>query len=709
MKTDVSRFDKGNVRSELFITAAILTNVIIAYVANRLGMPVYLDTIGTIFISYLGGLFPGIVTAVATNLLCAGFNPEAIYFSFVNVMIAGLTVWFTGRYSFKRRINMIWYVLMAGIISGGFGGLVQWDILGHAQNQAVVDVIDTIHFLPKVATFYVLNIILNIFDKGLSLAVALLIIRFIPPATQVKLKNFGWKQRPLSEDELKVIKKRGGESETSIRTRMSLTLVGVSFALVLIMGFICVQLYFNSVKEERKEVAINAAKFAADVVDGDKLDLYIRNGSNVPGYLETEHTLSHIRDNALGVKYLYVLKVENDGCYFVFDLETEDTPAYEPGAKVEFEEAFKEYIPLLLAGKEIEPVESDDLSGWVLTAYEPIRDNSGETVGYAGADVSLEYTAMYMKDFVIKVILIMAGFFILVIAYGLWSTSVNTVYPIGSITSCLDKFAKSGDEQSEFDDHVKKIRALDIRTGDEVERLYQAICKMTLEQAEQMREIRHYADSTAKMQDGLIITMADMVESRDSDTGAHVQKTAAYVKIIAEGLRKKGYYAEKITDKYIADLVRSAPLHDVGKINIPDNVLNKPGKLTDEEFAIMKTHATAGRKIMERAINTVHGENYLKEARNMAGYHHERWDGKGYPDGLHGEVIPLAARIMSVADVFDALTSPRVYKPAFPLEKALSILEEGAGTQFDPKVVEVFMENLTEVKVVLKKYNNQDT
>ena len=157
----------------------------------------------------------------------------------------------------------------------------------------------------------------------------------------------------------------------------------------------------------------------------------------------------------------------------------------------------------------------------------------------------------------------------------------------------------------------------------------------------------------------------------------------------------------------MSDVVRSAPLHDVGKINIPDNVLNKPGKLTDEEYEIMKTHTTAGMKIMEKAIDTVGGENYLKEARNMAAYHHERWDGKGYPEGLHGEVIPLSARIMAVADVFDALTSPRVYKPPFPLEKALAIIEEGKGTQFDEKCVEVFMDSLDEVKVILRKYHNE--
>ncbi|MBP5267582.1 MAG: HD domain-containing protein, partial [Ruminococcus sp.] len=178
-----------------------------------------------------------------------------------------------------------------------------------------------------------------------------------------------------------------------------------------------------------------------------------------------------------------------------------------------------------------------------------------------------------------------------------------------------------------------------------------------------------------------------------------------YVKIIVEGLKEKGYYPEKITPKFMSDVVRSAPLHDVGKINIPDGVLNKTGKLTPEEYEIMKTHTTAGKNIMEHAIETVEGDSYLKEARNMAAYHHERWDGKGYPEGLHGEVIPLSARIMAVADVFDALTSPRVYKPAFPLDKALSIIEEGNGTQFDPKCVEAFIDSLDEVKKVLRKYD----
>ena len=167
------------------------------------------------------------------------------------------------------------------------------------------------------------------------------------------------------------------------------------------------------------------------------------------------------------------------------------------------------------------------------------------------------------------------------------------VYPINSIEKSVEDFIKAGDDQVELDESVRNMRAIDIQTGDEIEKMYRIICDMALNQTEKIRSVRRFSEATLKMQDGLIITMADLVENRDSDTGAHVQKTSEYVKIIVEGLERKGYYPEKISAKFKSDVVRSAPLHDVGKINISDKILNKPGKLTEEEFEIMKTHTTA--------------------------------------------------------------------------------------------------------------------
>jgi len=435
------------------------------------------------------------------------------------------------------------------------------------------------------------------------------------------------------------------------------------------------------------------------------IDEYIQYGEDARGYKETEDMLTKIRDNAQGVKYLYVVQVRNEGYYWAFDLDTDDEEGYSPGLFTELEEAFEPYRDKLLAGEEIDTVEKNSVYGWVLTAYYPIRDANGICRAYAGADVSLRYMTGYMWDFLLRVIFIMAGFFILILAFGLWVAGTNLVYPINSIEKSVEMFIEAGDDQRKLDDAVRKMRSIDVRTGDEVEKLYRIVCEMAVEQTEKIRSVRRLSDETLKMQEGLIITMADLVENRDSDTGAHVQKTSEYVRIIIEGLKRKGYYAEKISPKFASDVVTSAPLHDIGKINISDKILNKPGKLTPEEYEIIKTHTVIGRNIIEKAINTVQGENYLKEARNMAAYHHERWDGKGYPDGLHGEVIPLSARIMAVADVFDALSSKRVYKPALSVEESLSLIREGAGTQFDPKCVEVFVESVPEIKVVIGKYN----
>ena len=654
--------------------------------------------------------FPGVVTATATNVICLLFNENALFFAALNSGIALFAAWFTAKYGLKKPERAAVFALLSALICGLVSGFIQWGLFRQPQNRLMDEMstaLSNAMGTGKFLSFLFVNILLNVIDKGIAVALAVVIAAVMPEPLINRIRDKAWRQRPLSEEERKVLRKWSRETGFSSALRSCISLMGILLVSVLIVGTFGIVFYYDSQKEEKTSNARKAVSFAASVVDGNLIDEYISSGRAVPGYTQTEDMLRRIRDNSPGVKYLYVIKVKKDGCHVAFDLETEDTPACEPGDVIEFEKAFEPYIPTLLEGGIIGPVESDDVSGWVVTVYHPIKDSRNMTTGYACADVSIDYLAVSLRSFVFRILLIFAGFFILILSFQIRMSGMFTLYPIGSMALCVDEFSQAGDNQNRLDEIVKRIKKLDIRTGDEVEKLYREICSMASDQAEQVRSLKYYAETTAKMQDGLIMTMANMVENRDSDTGAHIQKTAAYVRIIAEGLKKKGYYSKKMTSKFISDVVRSAPLHDVGKINIPDEVLNKPGKLDDAEFEIMKTHTTAGKRILENAIDTTQAGNYLKEARNMAAYHHERWDGKGYPEGLGGEVIPLSARIMAVADVFDALTSPRVYKPAFPLEKALEIINDGAGKQFDPKVVEVFMDNLAEVKVILKKYNEQ--
>lgn len=200
--------------------------------------------------------------------------------------------------------------------------------------------------------------------------------------------------------------------------------------------------------------------------------------------------------------------------------------------------------------------------------------------------------------------------------------------------------------------------------------------------------------------------MVSMVETRDPETGEHIKRTQHYAQALARYLKKNGLFLSMLTDTYIATLFLSVPLHDIGKVGIPDRILLKPGKLTDEEFGLMKQHTSHGRETIERVSKDIKGDHYLKMGAEIAGTHHERWDGKGYPQGLSGDDIPLSGRIMTLADVYDALISRRCYKPSFSHETAMDIIRQGKGTLFDPVIVDAFFAIESEIKAIALKFKD---
>lgn len=195
----------------------------------------------------------------------------------------------------------------------------------------------------------------------------------------------------------------------------------------------------------------------------------------------------------------------------------------------------------------------------------------------------------------------------------------------------------------------------------------------------------------------MVTSFATLVENRDDSTGGHIKRTKKYVSIIIEEMVKRPEYEKIMSRDYVQHVIDAAPMHDIGKISTPDNILQKPGKLDETEFEIMKQHAARGGEIISQTFAGINDPEFLKIAYEVARYHHERWDGSGYPEGLSGEEIPLHARIMAIADVFDAVSAKRCYRDAMPIEKCFQIIEEGAGTQFDPGLVELFMQAKIEI------------
>jgi len=190
-----------------------------------------------------------------------------------------------------------------------------------------------------------------------------------------------------------------------------------------------------------------------------------------------------------------------------------------------------------------------------------------------------------------------------------------------------------------------------------------------------------------------IHALVKSAETRDDDTGAHIERTSSYCKLIAEKLTEAGLYTDIITGTYAENIERASPLHDIGKIGIRDHILLKPGRLTEDEFEVMKTHVTLGYETLASVESMYHENEFIKMGLEISRYHHEKWDGSGYIQGLSGNDIPLSARIMAVSDVYDALRSKRVYKDAFTHEKSIDIMKEGRGKHFDPKILKVFLEN----------------
>ena len=690
------------------ILGGVLLNYLGAFFAGIAGIPVYLDVIGTMVTSMLGGYLPGIFVALAGPVIntVTGADPAAISYTILNVLIAIITAFFYEKKYMEKAQGVMTAMILDALVGGVLGGIITWFIYGaegeDTSSSLVHGLVSNMGMSPFGAEL-VGGFFVDLADKAICLFLALTIVYCLPLKARKMFKIHAWRQAPLSGDVLKNIReKRSRQASLRLKLVALLTIAAVVIGASAI--YICYVMYFNSTIDHQKIYAIGTAEVAAGMVDGNRVDEYLTLGKASADYRTVESNLKKIQQSSSFTEYVYVYKIMPDGCHVVFDVAGEGGETSSPGDIIPFDESFSEHVPALLAGGTIDPIITDDTYGWLLTVYEPIVSSAGEVTAYAGVDISMDSLRAESRRYMVKVMSAFLGIFALTLAIGLYLAEYHVILPLNTMAYTASLFTDK--KENALEETADMFHKLLIYTGDETENLYNAFSEMTDENLEYLMDIQKKNKIISEMQDSLILVLADMVESRDKNTGDHVKKTAEYAKLIMDELVKEHMYTDQLTDKFRSDVYRSAPLHDIGKISVSDAILNKNGKLTDEEFAAMKGHTTAGAEILDRVMATVPGsdEGYLNEARTMALYHHEKWNGKGYPNGISGYDIPLSARIMAVADVFDALVSDRSYKKGFSFEKSIGIIEESSGSHFDPVVAQAFLNVQDQAREIMAKH-----
>lgn len=692
MKTGASLFG--------VIVIGVLLNILGIKLNGVLGLPFYLDNVGTILSAMAGGYIPCITVGFFTNIINGFSSPSSIYYCVISVLIAVTAVSFADK---LRRlkipyilISIVFFAFWGGIV----GGLLTWFINGlNFGEGAAVDFAAQINNVIPMGYFMsnmTANFLIDFADKALVTALSLIIYKLLPSSVLDYVQTRSWYYVTLIERHNPYNRKR-----LSLRWKVTLV-VAVSTTLVVSAAIgISVLQYHDSTVAEFEEDGHHAIHVIADKLDHDRIDEYLEKGRKAEGYTHIEELLGTIVNVSPDIKFAYIYRISEDGTHVIFDVDTATVEADDPGEVIRYDSSIQKYKDRFLAGEEIPTDISIDEDGWLLSVYEPVKNSAGQVKCYIGIDMDMGRLRSDEIAFLAKIISLFLGFLLLIRTYAVWLAERHIVKPINAIAHVSRHSGYDTPEAREK--WIRMLNALDIRTGDEIETLYEDYKRAAHNTVRYIEEFQHQSEQLTRLQNGLIMVLADMVESRDQCTGDHVFKTAAYTEIILCQLLKEGVYSDQLTEEYITEVVNSAPLHDVGKITVSDVILNKPGKLTDEEFLIMQSHTVEGGKIIDKAMAIVDEDTgYLTEAKNLALYHHEKWNGKGYPAGLKGEEIPLSARVMAVADVFDALISRRSYKEPFSIEKALSIIREDAGSHFDPLVVQAFLDAEDEVRRIAK-------
>lgn len=464
------KLDMSKLKIALICATGILLNLIGTAIVEHFNLSIFLDTIGTVFIAALSGYVPGIAVGFFTNLIGSVLNPEEIYFGSVSVSLAVFTAFLANR-GYYEKFPKVLLTIPATIFISTFLGMSIEELKG----SSFVIKFDQ-SSLIEIGKHFLKNFSAELPDKTFCIMLTFFALKLFSPETREHLQRLGKMQAPVSP-EMRSAMNKSNNPITSLRTKMVFNLMSLTLFIAVLISAISYTIYQDNSMKDRIRIADGIITMAVNEIDPKRVDEFLEHGYQAEGYSEVEKKLYKIRNSNSDVKYLYVYKIMEDGCHVVFDLDTADVEATAPGEIEDFDDAFKDYLPDLLAGRPIPPLFSNETYGNLFTIYKPVYDSEGHCVCYAGLDFSTEDINNYGRMFIVKVITIFSGAVIFVFALAFWFIENNIILPVNTMAYCARNFSYDSKEARE--ENVGKMQRLEINTNDEIENLYTAFLKST--------------------------------------------------------------------------------------------------------------------------------------------------------------------------------------------------------------------------------------
>ncbi len=446
--------------------------------------------------------------------------------------------------------------------------------------------------------------------------------------------------------------------------------------------------YANSLRYRYSNLCKSVSDVVAGTIDADNVDLWLV-GKNTHGYIKTTNKLAQLSEDISSIDIISVYQMREDGMYTVYSTNATGVRR-DLGNVVSYDSKWSVYKDKFLAGEQVDNIEVNSYSGITTMYCTPVIDSNGRCVAYVCSGIASSSIKREIMSFVKRFSLIMAA--IIGVMFLLMSLYIGrkVIRPIKRIGEAVRSSVNKGSVE-----YMSALSSLKLSGGGEIQNILKSSEKVLEDKANASWKMN-------KEQRDVMNAFSTLISAVNIDMAGYTDHVSTYSRMICDQLKTKENYSGKITDEMCENIGIASALHDVGKLTIPDEILYKPGKHTKEEFEIMKTHTVNGAKIIEETANGLPRTEYLELAKEVALSHHERWDGKGYPEGLKGEEIPLSARIVMISDVFDALVTKRCYRDALAPEEAIEIMEKDEG-HYDPQIFQCFLEVKDKI---IEEYNN---